>query len=252
MVLDRKTKFAFGKISEEYDKFREDYPKRLLDDLISVAKLKDGSRILEIGSGTGKATLPFAELGLQIVCIDVNQELIDRAVENLSKYRNIKYICGSFEDVRLPQESFDLIFAAQAWHWIDPKVGYRKVEKLLENNGTFAIFWKLQNDSRSKLLREMDELYIKYCPEWNRYTHSVKRVRKEIRSAKNLSLLTLKKYAIKRNYTKKEIMGLVGTYSFVADLKESKRQTLFDQLSDLFKRKKRADRNTIQLYSNGV
>lgn len=207
--------------------------------MISVVKLKTSSKILEIGSGTGKATLPFVELGSSIVCVDVNKEQINEAIENLSKYKNIRYICGSFEEVKLPQNSFDLIFAAQAWHWINPEVGYTKVERLLKNNGAFAIIWKLQDRNRSKLVREMGELYTKHCPKRNTYkTHSVRHVSKEIGPIKAFSLVTLKEYTTKRNYTKKELIGLAGTYSSVANLKESKRQVLFDRLSDLLEGRK--------------
>lgn len=238
MVFDRKTKFVFRKISKTYDKFRETYPKRLFDDAISLAKLETSSKTLEIGSGTGKATLPFAKLSSSMVCIDANQEQINEAIENLSECKSIRYICGSFEEVKLPWDSFDFIFAAQAWHWINPRTGYAKVERLLKDNGIFAIFWKLQDGDQSKLVRKIDELYIKHCPKWNGYMLSAKRVRKEISTVKAFSLLTVREYKSKRNYTKNELIGLASTYSFVATLKESKRQVLFNQLFDLLKGRK--------------
>jgi hypothetical protein len=37
---------------------------------------------------------------------------------------------AAFEDWSLPGDvSFDLVFAASAWHWIDPNIGYRKAAR---------------------------------------------------------------------------------------------------------------------------
>ena len=47
---------------------------------------------------------------------------------------------GAFESWEPPQPGFDLVFAATAWHWIDPAVRYRKAWDLLRDGGHLA-FW---------------------------------------------------------------------------------------------------------------
>ncbi len=52
----RERRLVFGEVADEYERFRPDYPSALVDELLAVAGLAPGDRVLEIGAGTGKAT----------------------------------------------------------------------------------------------------------------------------------------------------------------------------------------------------
>src|SRR5207244_1472501 len=54
---------TFGSVAELYDRARPEYPTAVFDDLEELAQLEPGSRVLEIGPGTGKATVELAERG---------------------------------------------------------------------------------------------------------------------------------------------------------------------------------------------
>src|SRR5438477_9057108 len=51
-------------VAELYERARPTYPDELFDDLVALTGLKPRSRVLEIGCGPGKATLPLAGRGL--------------------------------------------------------------------------------------------------------------------------------------------------------------------------------------------
>ncbi|WP_460492072.1 hypothetical protein [Dactylosporangium cerinum] len=51
---------VFGEVADDYERFRPDYPPALIDDVLAYAGL-DGAAALEVGAGTGKATVAFAE-----------------------------------------------------------------------------------------------------------------------------------------------------------------------------------------------
>ncbi len=51
---------TFDRAALLYDEARPGYPEALFDDVVSLSRLPPGGRILEIGCGTGQATLPFA------------------------------------------------------------------------------------------------------------------------------------------------------------------------------------------------
>jgi cyclopropane fatty-acyl-phospholipid synthase-like methyltransferase len=52
-------------VPELHDRARPTYPGPLFDDLASLGALGDGARVLEIGCGTGKATLALAGRGFR-------------------------------------------------------------------------------------------------------------------------------------------------------------------------------------------
>jgi SAM-dependent methyltransferase len=47
---------------------------------------------------------------------------------------------GRFEDAPLPSP-VDLVYAATAWHWIDPARGYARAAEVLRPRGALALFW---------------------------------------------------------------------------------------------------------------
>ena len=63
-------RFVFDEIAELYDRARPGYPEALVDDVVALSGIAPGGRILEIGSGTGKATEAFARRGFRIVCLE--------------------------------------------------------------------------------------------------------------------------------------------------------------------------------------
>ena len=106
-----------------------------------LADLRSGDRLLEIGCATGKATVPLARRGFRITCVEIRPELAAEATRNLAGFREVEVIQAAFESWRPPDgATFDLVFAATAWHWIDPAVKYRQAWEFLRPAGHLA-FW---------------------------------------------------------------------------------------------------------------
>src|SRR5688500_18042161 len=58
-------------VAKLYDRVRPTYPQQAFDDLVALAQLPEAARIVEIGCGTGQATLPLAERGYRITCLEL-------------------------------------------------------------------------------------------------------------------------------------------------------------------------------------
>jgi SAM-dependent methyltransferase len=102
---------------------RPGYPEQLFDTLIEVAALRRGDRLLEVGCASGKATLPLARRGFRITCVEIGPALAAAARTNLADFARVDVVEGAFETWKPPAGSrFDLVFAATAWHWLDPMV----------------------------------------------------------------------------------------------------------------------------------
>jgi SAM-dependent methyltransferase len=131
---------TFDRIAELYQGARPEYPPELLDHLIAVTGLAPGDRLLEVGCATGKATLPLARRGFRISCVELGANLAAAARRNLAGL-DVEVTEGRFEEWRPPAGvRFDLVFAATAWHWIDPVEGYRAAWRVLRPGGHLA-FW---------------------------------------------------------------------------------------------------------------
>jgi SAM-dependent methyltransferase len=129
---------TFNHAAELYDQARPGYPSDLFDELATFAGLGAGSRVLEIGCGTGQATVPLAERGYQVVAVELGADMAALARRNLACFPSVEVIVAAFEDWPLPLEPFDAVVAATAWHWVDPAVRVAKVADALRPGGTLA------------------------------------------------------------------------------------------------------------------
>jgi SAM-dependent methyltransferase len=131
---------TFNSVAASYQQARPEYPRELLDDLVMAAGLAPGARLLEVGCATGKATLPLVRRGFAITCVEPGPDLAAAARHNLAGL-DAEVLQARFEDWRpRPGELFDLVFAATAWHWVDPAVGYQRAFEALRPGGHLA-YW---------------------------------------------------------------------------------------------------------------
>jgi SAM-dependent methyltransferase len=126
---------TFGSVAEQYDRARPTYPAAVFDDLAELARLEPGSRVLEIGPGTGKATVELAQRGYDVTGIDLSPDLAEIA---RLKVPQAEIEVGDFETWEPREAGFDAIVAFAAFHWIAPDLRYAKSARLLRPDGALA------------------------------------------------------------------------------------------------------------------
>jgi SAM-dependent methyltransferase len=118
---------------------RPGYPAAAFDELAAFGELRDGSRVLEIGCGTGQATLPLAQRGYTVVAVELGHEMALLARRKLAEFRSVEVVVSNFETWPLPRQPFDAIVSATAFHWLDPAVRIARTAAALRPGGTLAI-----------------------------------------------------------------------------------------------------------------
>jgi SAM-dependent methyltransferase len=129
---------TFEQVPELYDRARPTYPAELFDDLQALAGLGAGDRILELGPGTGQATLPLAQRGLRVVGVELGEGLAAVARRKLADHADVEIVTVPFERWQTA-DRFDAAVAFTAFHWIDPEVRYEKTARLLRAGGSLAV-----------------------------------------------------------------------------------------------------------------
>jgi SAM-dependent methyltransferase len=130
---------SFGEDAERYDRRRPGYPSELFDDIAALVPAGSRSRVLEIGCGTGQATLPMARLGYTIVAVELSTDLAAIARRNLAGFDNVAVVVSAFEDWAPPDTPFDLVLSATAFHWLDPDTRMTRTADVLRPDGVAAI-----------------------------------------------------------------------------------------------------------------
>src|SRR5215472_4594175 len=89
---------GFDLAAADYQRTRPVCPPQLFDDLIDRAGLEAGDRVIEIGCGTGQATVPLARRGLAVTTIELGAELAAVARQRLGAFPAAEVVTCSFED----------------------------------------------------------------------------------------------------------------------------------------------------------
>jgi SAM-dependent methyltransferase len=138
----------FNEAAAYYDRYRPSYPPALIDRIVEEASLTSDSGILEIGAGSGKASELFLDRGYELLCIEPGPQLAELGRQKHSD-KKVHFVTSRFEHWEGAEKDFDLIFSAQAFHWVPQPEGYEKCGRLLKPGGRLALFWNfyLQGDS---------------------------------------------------------------------------------------------------------
>lgn len=130
---------TFDSDAERYDRIRPRYPEALWDELESVGGLGPGSRVLEIGIGTGQATEQLAERGYRVLGIELGPRLATLAVGRLARFGpQVKIVVDSFDTWRSVGVRFDAVVAATSFHWLDPATRVQRAAACLRRDGVLA------------------------------------------------------------------------------------------------------------------
>jgi SAM-dependent methyltransferase len=130
---------TFDEAPELYDRARPGYPEAVFEDLATLARLRPGSRVLELGCGTGQATVPLATRGFEVVAVELGAGLAEIARRNLVAFPAVEVVTAAFEEWPLPLAAFDAVVAATSFHWLDPEVRLDKVAAALRPGGAVAL-----------------------------------------------------------------------------------------------------------------
>jgi SAM-dependent methyltransferase len=155
---------SFGAQAELYDEVRLSYPPELVADLVGLVEPVCSPKVLEVGCGTGKATVLLGAHGLGGIAIEPDPRMAAVARRRLLPYPGWRVDEGTFErwEPEPADGPFDLIVAVESWHWVDRRVGPRKADALLRPGGWLAFF--SYNDIRepTALQDELDALHARY------------------------------------------------------------------------------------------
>jgi len=233
---------TFDSAAADYNAVRPGYPEQLYDDVMSLAGIQPNGCALEIGCGTGIATLPFAQRGLEILCLDIGPELIALARKNLSTYPLVRFEQASFEDWPVYAGAFDLVYAATAFHWIPPEIGYRKAAEALKAAGSLAIFDHEHPRPFPGFFEEVQPIYNQHVPEWSEkrkrtsLQDEIESKARKLRDSGFFAEVLVKTYSWSHTYTTSEYLRLLNTYSDHLLLEDARRCSLYQAIGDLIER----------------
>ena len=234
---DRRTARAtFDAVAALYDEARPGYPDAVYDDLVTLAGIGSGARLLEIGSGTGHATLPLARRGFRIDCVEFGEQMAAVARTKLAGISGITITVADF-DRWIAGAGYDLAFSASAYHWLNPQTRVQRIAALIAPNGHVAIFRNhhVQGEASARFNAAAQRIYASVFPEQTQAnglsrTEEILPVEAQEWLASGLfSPAQTRVYRWQQLLTAQEYVRMVATHSDHRLLPEADRALLFEQ-----------------------
>lgn len=135
---------GFENGAEYYQNGRPGYPKESIDFIIKYFDLNSESACVDLGAGTGKLTKALVDRGLVPVAIEPVPGMQRIFRETLPQ---IECLSGLAEKIPLENNSQDIVFVAQAFHWFQGKEALAEIARILRPNGYLVLMWNTRDES---------------------------------------------------------------------------------------------------------
>lgn len=238
-------RLTFNEVPAAYDHLRPKYTEALFMDVIKYSALDAKKKALEIGIGTGQATLPFLHTGCELTAVEIGDQLAQYTREKFSEYDRFKVITQDFESVPLEEGIYDLVYSASAFHWIAPDVGLPKVYQLLKPGGVFAWISVQPAPSQKHIHREIQKVYAEYRHyfggtklRFNRQREAQRKLSNRRRALKKYGFVEITDhlYHGKRTLNASDYVTLCTTYSDHRAMQEDDRVQMLQKIENIVNR----------------
>ena len=229
---------TFENIAHLYDGRRPAVPAAVFDTIVELTGLPDGGRVLEVGAGTGRATVPMAARGYRITAVELGSQLAAVARRNLAAFPDVDVVVADF-DAWSTTEQFDLILALEAWHWLDPDTRTAKAAALLRDGGAAATMFRQHvAGGDTEFFHDTQAFYERYMPGTPpdlRLTepHDIPSHDYGFGSSLDFEEPVFRRWVTVAEYTTASYIELLETFSSHIALPDADRAALFAGIADL-------------------
>jgi demethylmenaquinone methyltransferase/2-methoxy-6-polyprenyl-1,4-benzoquinol methylase len=88
---------------------------RVMDKVVDFTKARNGSRILDVATGTGKQAFAFAKRGYDVIGIDLSEDML-KIANKKNKYENVKFEVADATNTPFEDRHFDVSCVSFALH----------------------------------------------------------------------------------------------------------------------------------------
>jgi SAM-dependent methyltransferase len=235
-LIDRREgRSVFGRDAAGYDRARPGHPERVYEVLSARCGLRQSTRVLEIGPGTGQATRRLLELGADpLVAVEPDQALAEYLPT--VTWGKPQIVVSPLEDAELRQDFFDLAVAASSFHWVEPKAGLATVHDALRPGGWWAMWWTHFGDkSRPDPFRDAIDVVVgglPASPGGHGHALDVEGTLTELADA-GFGSVEHEFVRWTREWDAPGIRSLFATFSPIARLEESARQKVLNEIEQI-------------------
>ena len=235
---ERRSRAAvFGQIAAEYDAIRPGFPDEAIEFLAFWSEIGPGARVLEVGAGTGLASLPLARKGYRLTCLEPSPNMARIAAEKLQGF-DAKVVTSTFEEFAPAGAPHDLVVAANVFHLLDPETRCHRTADMLGPRGAVAVISNTHPQPFTGFSRRVQTVYSAVVPEWTKPHASgaedvMRAVEGQLIASGRFGRVETRLFDWSLGFTRDDYLRLLGTFSDHRLLSPERREKLFSGIGRL-------------------
>lgn len=127
----------FSGFSDLYDRVRPRPPAKLCSLILSSLHMEKLDCVVDLGCGTGLSTQIWCDHADRVIGIEPNSDMIKTARATVS---GAEFFQADSYRTGLEKSSADLVTCSQSFHWMEPQVTLKEVQRILRPGGVFAVY----------------------------------------------------------------------------------------------------------------
>lgn len=150
---------SFDAWADDYDRYRPSYPEVLFSEIRARLDLPELPHVVDLGAGTGRASLAMAALGWRVTAVEPGKPMLDvLRAQAANQGLVLATVQATAESTGLEPASADLATAAQAFHWFDHPSAVTEMARIVRPGGGVAVFWNVRDARRSDFVADYHAL----------------------------------------------------------------------------------------------
>lgn len=140
----------------------ESHHSDITEQTLALMEIQPGDRILDLGCGTGWASRRMARFATagEVVGLDVADEMLRRAEQASSAFRNVRYAWGSAESIPEADNTFNKVLSVESfYYYADQGKALDELRRVMASGAKLFILINLYKDNHYSL-RWVTELKV--------------------------------------------------------------------------------------------
>jgi ubiquinone/menaquinone biosynthesis C-methylase UbiE len=233
MTVDPRAASGFSVAVEEYERGRPTYPDGAGALLARELALSPAGTVLDLAAGTGKLTRLLLPLVGRVIAVDASEPMLAMLRRQLP---GVDARAGTAEAIPLPGGSVDAVVVGEAFHWFGTPAACREIARVLRPGGGLALLWNRARSAepgRPPWQAALDALTRPYREAAGDFPAAGDRWKRALRESGSFAPLSQAELEHVHRMTPEELVSLVASWSWIANLPDGDRASVLARAHDL-------------------
>lgn len=159
-----KTEWDYSALADA-DIKRPDYSDAAVDAMLSIAGVKNGALVCDVGAGVAHLSLMLAARQLVVTAIDPNEAMRANGIRRTENISSISWSDGTGESTGASPATYDLVTFGSSFNVCDRGAALKETARILRPGGWFACMWN-HRDLDDPVQAKIEATISDYVPEY--------------------------------------------------------------------------------------